>query len=160
MIHKAYSRTPKKRVSNLLLLATVFCTPAGSTSPYASIHALQLAIDSDPSSCKVPGNPAGAATAGGVIGDTRTSVKRCAETLKDLASVMIILRSIPSKRASMPFKQASMPFKQASMPFKRAFSGSKAFAIAPANHAGATSCPAKLWMTLTKLKFQIKQIIL
>ena len=120
MIHKAYSRTPKKRVSNLLLLATVFCTPAGSTSPYASIHALQLAIDSDPSSCKVPGNPAGAATAGGVIGDTRTSVKRCAETLKDLASVMIILRSIPSKRA---------------------FSGSKAFAIAPANHAGATLCP-------------------
>ena len=124
-----YSRTPRKRVSNLLLLAIVFSTPAGSTSPYATIHALQLAMESAPSSCMVPGNPAGAATAGGMIGATRTSEKRCAEPLKALASAIMIRRSIPSKRA---------------------VTGNKALAIAPANHAGAILSPAKLWMTLTK----------
>ena len=109
MIHKAYSRTPKKRVSNLLLLATVFCTPAGSTSPYASIHALQLAMESAPSSCMVPGNPAGAATAGEMIGATRTSEKRCAEPLKALASAIMIRRSIPSKRAVIGNKALGKP---------------------------------------------------
>ena len=120
-----YSRTPRKRVSNLLLLAIVFSTPAGSTSPYATIHALQLAMESAPSSCIVPGNPAGAATAGGMIGATRISEKRCAEPLKALACAIMI----PSKRAVI---------------------GNKALAIAPANHAGAILSPTKLWMTLTK----------
>ena len=85
----------------------------------------------------VSGNPAEAATVGGMIGATRTSEKRCVELLKALASAIMIRRSIPSKRPSILIR--------------RALIGNKALAIAPAaNHTGTILSPAKLWMTLTK----------
>ncbi len=118
---KIPARTPKYLARRRLFSATTLSASNGSVRPYAVMHSSHLALESVRSAAILAGNPRGGATAGGIIGAAMVSVGILAE----------------------PFEARALASTSAS---SRAFTGCNAVAMAPANHGGAISAPAKCWI--------------
>lgn len=116
---KIPARTPKYLARRRLFSEDAFSN--GSVRPYAVMHSSHLALESVRSAAILAGNPRGGATAGGIIGAAMVSVGILAE----------------------PFEARALASTSAS---SRAFTGCNAVAMAPANHGGAISAPAKCWI--------------